>query len=375
MHLGLIALRRYQKRTACQYLEQAIKLKVNNKEIEQELKSIYEKEFMAFFKGKSEKEAGLQEIIDHQVGEIRELHSKISSLENLTKSLSDKADQARWEVSHKTRLLTKKTKAHIEAIQTEHEKQVAYMKMSNEAGEEEKELAQRDFVKLTTEIMEAKAELEGMSLSEATRSLEDIIGQHNWQTLSGQTRTYLATAEHTFKLLKEGEEDPDYSLVGMELCKALETELNKRLVEPFIGYMNGKTSEFLRINQTGESKGKPIYFTYLARVVDSVNYPQIDSLGLGQYHFVLKLALDGDYALSEYRDFLGEICGASEGIAGKAFLKNLGIVTQKYRNAIAHQSPMTKKQYEELRTHVFAGEKALLKMIASSSRRDNTAAS
>ena len=364
MHLGLIALRRYQKRTACQYLEQAIKLNINNRKIEQELKSIYEKEFVAFFKGKSEKEVKLQEIIDHQVGEIRELRSKISSLENLSESLSDRADQAKWDVNHQTRLLTKRMKEQAEAIQTEHEKQVASIKMSNEAREEEKELAQRDFVKFTTEIMEAKAELEGTSLNEAKKSLEDIMGQHNWQALSEHTRTYLATAEHTFNLLKESDGDPDYGLVGMELCKALETELNKRLVEPFIGYMNGKKSEFLRINQTGESKGKPTYFTYLARVVDSVNYPQIDSLSLGQYHFVLKLALDGDYALSEYADFLGEICDGAGGLIWKAFLGKLETVTQRYRNAIAHQSPMNKKEYEDLRALVFAGDEALLKMIA-----------
>ena len=364
MHLGLIALRRYQKRTACQYLEQAIKLNVNNKKIEQELKSVYEKEIIAFFKEKSEKEAKLQEIIAHQVSAIRKLRAKISSLENLSESLSDRADQARWNVSQQTRRLKKRMKERLGAIQTEHEKQVATIKTSNEAGEEEKELAQRDFVKLTTEIMEAKAELEGMSLSNAAIFLEDIMGRCNWQALSEQTRTYLATAEHTFNLLKEGNEDPDYGLVGMELCKALETELNKRLIEPFIGYMNGKKSEFLRINQTGESKGKPTYFTYLARVVDSVNYPRIDSLSLGQCHFVLKLALDGDYALREYANFLDETCGASGGIVGKVFLGKLETVTQRYRNAIAHQSPMTKKQYEDLRSLVFAGDEALLKMIA-----------
>ena len=152
MHLGLIALRRYKIRTAYQYLEKAIKLNVNNRKIEQELKSIYEKEFMAFFKGRFEKEAKLQEIIDHQGGEIRELRSKISSLENLSESLSDRADQARWEVSHQTRLLTKKMKEQIEAIQTVHEKQAASIKMSNEAREDEKELAQRDFVKLTKPV-------------------------------------------------------------------------------------------------------------------------------------------------------------------------------------------------------------------------------
>ncbi len=91
----------------------------------------------------------------------------------------------------------------------------------------------------------------------------------------------------------------------------------------------------------------------------------MDSLSLGQYHFVLKLALDGDYALSEYANFLGEICGASGGIVGKAFLGKLETVTQRYRNAIAHQSPMNKKECEHLRDLIFAGEGALLIVVAA----------
>jgi len=86
----------------------------------------------------------------------------------------------------------------------------------------------------------------------------------------------------------------------------------------------------------------------------------MDSLSLGQYHFVLRLALDGDYALSEYADFLGEICGATGAIVGKAFLGKLETVTQRYRNAIAHQSPMNKEEYEHLRKLIFAGDEALL---------------
>ena len=191
------------------------------------------------------------------------------------------------------------------------------------------------------------------------------MGEENWSALSEQTQTYIATAEHTFNLLKEDGENPDYSLVGMELCKALETELNKRLVEPFIGYLNGKKTEFLRVNQTGENKGKPTYFTYLARVVDDINYPQMDSLTLGQHLFVLKLAFERDYAMHDYTKFLSEKFNGSGGIFGKSFLEKLEIVTQRYRNAIAHQSPMDREEYESLRAFVFNENEALLKVIAN----------
>jgi len=82
MYLGLIALRRYQKRKACQLLEQAVRLNANSKsKIEQKLTSLYEKEFIAFFNKTSEKEIRLPEIIDHQLNQIRQLRSKNANLD------------------------------------------------------------------------------------------------------------------------------------------------------------------------------------------------------------------------------------------------------------------------------------------------------
>ncbi len=359
MYLGLIALRRYQKRRACRYLESAAQLNAGNKnKIEQELKSIYEKEFSSFFNKRSEKDIRQQQIIDHQQNQIKTLHMQNANLEKRVESLSSKADQARWETGHEKRLFDREMKAHISMIRQEYECQIAVLK--EEAKEEAKELADRNFVRLTTEIMESKAELEGQSLEAAAQIVEAIVGRHSWHEFSEQTRSYLATAEQVYTMLTEQEEDSDYSLVGMELCKALETELNERLVEPFKVYLNGKKSEFLSINKTGETKGRPSYFTYLAKVLDRRNYPEVNSLTLGQYHFVLKLTLEGNYALSEYSNFLNEICGASGTIIGKTFLEKLATVTHKYRNTIAHQSPMNKKQYEHLRELMFTGDEALL---------------
>jgi hypothetical protein len=313
---------------------------------------------MSFFKKNSEKEIRHQEIIDHQLDQIRLLYSKNANLEKKVESLSVKVDQAKWETGHKTKLLDKEMRHHISTMRQDYEKQIAILKQ--EAKEEAKELAERDLVRLTTEIMESKASLEVQSLTMAARAVEDIMGNRPWQALSEQTRSYVATAEQVYSVLTDQEENPDYSLVGMELCKALETEINRTLVEPFVVYLNGNKSEFLNISQTGENKERPSYFTYLAMVVDRVNYPEVKSLTLGQYHFVLKRTLEGDYALKGYTDFLDEICATSEAIIGKTFLKKLETVTQRYRNAIAHQSPMDKKQYDHLREIIFTGEEALL---------------
>lgn len=361
LYLGLIALRRYQKRRGCRLLENALHLKGDNKKIERELKSIYEKEFMAFFSKKSQREVRQEETIDRQREEIRGLRSRISSLETFTERLSHRAGQAKWETGHKARSLSKDMADRISAIRKEHETEIAAIRESKESLEEAKELAQRDFMRLTTEIVEAKAELEGRSLDDASKRVKDIMGSQPWNTLLEQTRTYLATAEHTFGLLIKNEDDPDYSLVGMELCKALETEINRSLVKPFPEYLNGDEEEFLIINRIGETKGKPLYFTYLARVVDRQNFPEITTLTLGQFHFILKRALEEDYALREYGDFLNQVKSSSKVIIGKSFLTKLETVAKRYRNTIAHESPMNKKQCNHLRKLIFAGNDALLK--------------
>lgn len=361
MYLGLIALMRYQKRKGCCLLEQAVRLGVNDSKIERKLKSIYEEEFMDFFKARNEKEIKQQKIIASQKEQIRELHTKVATLERLTQSLNERVDQAKWEVNKNAKLMNKEMRNRLAANRRVYEDQIADLKQAKESREEAKELAERDFVRLTTEAMEARAALEVRSLTESAKVVEDIMGACLWQALSEQTRIYMATAEQVHNVLSEQEEKPDYSLVGMELCKALETELNRMLVDPFVKNLNGNQAAFLKINQTGESKGKPIYFTYLARVVDQENHPKVTSLTLGQYHFILKRTLDGDYALKEYSYFLAKACSASEVIIDREFLKKLKIVTQTYRNTIAHRASMNKKQFDHLRKLIFAGKEALLK--------------
>jgi len=66
MYMGLIALRRHQKRESCRLLEQAVRVGGDDGRIERELKSIYEKEFTAFFHRKNENDIRQQKMIDQQ---------------------------------------------------------------------------------------------------------------------------------------------------------------------------------------------------------------------------------------------------------------------------------------------------------------------
>ncbi len=359
IYLGLIALRRHQKKRACFLLEQALK-KGGGKKIECELKTLYEKEFSAFFDKKSEKEKELQNIIDPLQDEIRTIKAEVAALKKINVSVIKKSRNTRLEAGRAIKLTEDHMTDRIKKIRQDYEKQIAGLEQAMEAEEEEKEIARKKFSNLTLEIMEAKAANEKQSFEQSAKAVEDIMGKCIWQKLSGQTISCLATAEYAFSMLDKNSEDTDFSLVGMELCKALEIEINKVLVRPFVENLNGCSEEFLRVNQTGELKGRPIYFTYLAKVVDDTHYPEVTSLTLGQYLFILKKTLEGEYAMDEYGNFLDHLTDPTGFVLGRNFMQKLKTVTNEYRNSIVHHSHMNIDQCEHLRELIFSGKKSLL---------------
>ncbi|MCP4673184.1 MAG: hypothetical protein GY857_17975, partial [Desulfobacula sp.] len=321
-YLGQIALRKNQKTKAWHFLEKAIQLNAKNSgRIKRELKLLYEQEFVKFFGKQSEKEVKQQEIIDNQLDKIRILQSQNENLQKKLVTANGKVGQIKWETGHQTKLLGKKLEDDISLVHQKYEEQISQLKQ--EAEDESKEMAERKFIKLTTEIMEAKSSIQKQSFVGSAQVVKDIMGSNSWQILPEQVQIYLTTAEQIYTVLKNQKDDPDYSLVGMELCKALETMLNQTLVDPFVKYIQNNQTEFLRVSQTAEKNKKPVYFTYLSRVVDQVNYPYVTSLTLGQYHFVLTRTLEGDYALREYTAFLDKICADSGNIIGNKFLNQL----------------------------------------------------
>ena len=132
--------------------------------------------------------------------------------------------------------------------------------------------------------------------------------------------------------------------------------------------------KFLRVNRTGNFKGKPTYFTYLAKVVDNTNCPEITSLTLGQYPFVLKKTLEGEYALDEYGDFLDQFTATTGICVWRIFLQKLKVVTNEYRNSIVHHTHMNIDQCEHLRCLVFKEKNSLLpacsKIIAITEKKN-----
>ncbi|MCP4763152.1 MAG: tetratricopeptide repeat protein, partial [archaeon] len=358
-YLGQIALRKNQKTRAWYFLEKAIKLNGKNSgRIKRELKSLYNKEFTIFFEEQLQNNLEKQKIIDEQLFTIKALRRQKIDLQKQIDSLHDKVGQIKWKTGHQVKQIGKEKEQDISLIHQKYENQIITLKQ--EAENTAKEMAEQKFLRLTTEIMESKSDLEEQSLKAAVQNIKKIVGDQIWKMLSKNVQKYLATAEQVYTLLKKQKESSDYSLVGMELCKALETILNHTLVDPFVKYLNNSQAEFLKMNQIIRKNKKPLYHTYLAKVVDQISYPEIISLTLGQYHYILDKTLEGDYALHKYADFLDKIHADSGIIIGKKFLDNLTIVTKQYRNTITHKSPMDQKQCDHLRQLIFTGKNSLL---------------
>jgi len=360
--LGMISLRNRKSKKAFFLLEQAWK-RSGAKRIERELKSIYGKELAAFFEKKSNKEKELQKAKERLHNEVTTLKSEINTIKNKNTAIIKKVHSTKAEASRIMKKSECDMAEQLDKMRQDHEKQIADLERAMEDIEEKNVTAKRNFTSLTLEVMEAKALNDKFSFEQTAKHLRNNIGITLWQSLSEQTQYCLTTAEHAFSLLDKNSVHADFSLVGMELCKALETEINKVLVEPFANSLNGYREEFLRVNQTGRKNGMPTYFTYLAKVVDDKHYPGMKSLTLGQYLFVLKKTLEGDYALDEYGNFLDTISETKGVKEWRNFLQKLRIVTNEYRNSIVHNTHMTHLQYEQLRNLIFNRRDSLLKQF------------
>ncbi len=178
--------------------------------------------------------------------------------------------------------------------------------------------------------------------------------------MSRQTKYYLATAEQTLFIFSQSNDVKDFSVIGLEYCKALELELNKKFVLPFVDYIQEKKVSFLNGDKTGTRNNKPKYHSYLSMVVDDVNYPEIKFLTLGQIPFLINKCLTNEYSLLEYKRFIEQRLDSCPAGTLELISHKLGTVVKKYRNAIAHGASINKVECEHLRDLIFAGDNALL---------------
>ncbi len=364
IYLGLISLNKNRKRKACKHFEKAYELGAETN-LKPKLKKIYHQEFIKFFNQEYAMAAESKEKNDELMSINVKLREKIKNLESRNSGVLKKFKETKSIIGNKFKKDKILLRSEIEENRKKFQSQIDNLEQAMEEEISKREAAQKHNVELSLEILESKAQSELHSLKVASENAEKQIGSRSWLSLSTPTQSYISTAEHAFNLLDKFNKNTDFSLVGMELCKALETEINYRLVQPFIDFLGPKIKDFLDINKINEINEQPIYYTMLAKVVDQINYPEVKTLTLGQYLFVLKKTFENEMALDEYGLFLDHMQKTFEIYIERNFLKNLKVVTQDYRNAIVHHTHMSYHECMKMRKIIFAGRESLLATISN----------
>ncbi|MBT4527901.1 MAG: hypothetical protein HOC24_15255 [Deltaproteobacteria bacterium] len=363
MHLGFIALRKHQKQKAGRLLEHALQLGVDDKRIKKELKFIYEREFIQFFMLQKEEDKKKQGVIDCQLQQIKTHQAEIHLLKTNITILKSHSRQTRSNARQAVKIKSQKMDNRISDFKKNYEAKIIDIEKEKKELLEGPEQGPVIFVNLTNELFESEIRTANLSYHQVAEGLKNGLELDYWKSFSKQTKVYLVTAEQTFLTFLKSEEIKDFSLIGLEYCKALELEINKRFITPFVDYIKEDKEEFLKICKTGEKKNKPKYFGYLPMIVDEEHYPKMTSLTLGQFDFLLKRCLKNEYAFRKYKSFLDEKYPLNGFSFIQVFQEKLSIVVGKYRNAIAHQSSMNKKQCEHIRELIFLGKNSLLKTL------------
>jgi len=366
MHLGFIALRRFQKRRGYRFLEHALRLNVTDLKIKKELKTLYEREFVKFFNTQKEKEIKQQGFIDSQLEEIKNLQMKQHLLETNIAILKTKTKQTRSKATQNIKIKAQEMDSQLAGFKQEYYEKMVEIDKEKITLAENMDNEAVIYVNLTDELFESELKTEQLTYYQTAENAKSTFELKLWQSLCRQTKYYLVTAEQAFSIFSKSDEIKDFSLIGLEYCKALELEINRRFITPFIDYIKEDREDFLKICQIGVKKNKPKYYGYLPVVVDENNYPRVNSLTLGQFYFSLEQSLKHDYLLQDYRQFIDGLFSYNSKQTTELLLEKLGIVVKRYRNAIAHQSSMNKKECEHVRELIFSESDSLLKICSMS---------
>lgn len=365
MYLGLIALRRYQKKKAYRLLEHALEFQVDDRRLKKNLKTLYEKEFVRFFNAQRDKEQKKQEALDSQQEQIKKLLAEIHLHKTNIAILKSRTKHTVSHVKQNIRLKSKELDNRISVVKKNYQEIIVEIEKEKAELKRENEVDPVIFVNLSDELFESELKIEQLSFQQTVENIKNTVELDLWQSLSRQTKFYVVTAEHTFSIFSKSDGIKDFSMIGLEYCKALELEINKKFTAPFGEYVIDRKEQFLKNDQTGERNNKPTYSSYLSMVVDEKNYPSINSLTLGQFHFALKQSLKNSYNLQEFREFIDGLF--SDNLKGTPFLfsEKLGVVVKRYRNVIAHLSSMNRVECDHLRELIFFGNDSLLRICST----------
>jgi membrane protein YqaA with SNARE-associated domain len=163
------------------------------------------------------------------------------------------------------------------------------------------------------------------------------IGKIHWEKLENKSKLFLTTAEVLREFLEVFNNELDYSPPTLNYCKAVENELNQKLLFPFKEFFQSKK---LRLkNSDYESK-----LSFILTKDDM-------KLTLGEHVYILRRILNTNQLTnieSEYKRF---IMISSPSSLGRLNQK-INIITKYYRNPSGHTEVMDQKQCLECRNYI-----------------------
>lgn len=296
----------------------------------------------------------IEKILSKQRKRAREkveaLYSEIAQLKEEKKRLKAKVAS----LSSKSENMTKK----IKEIKYRYKKQLK--EISRLRNREEKEIKLEEFdseaIDTAHNLIEAEISDRKIELIEIKKELSKKIGMPYWEMLTKEAQYFLMTAEYLYSLSKE--EKIDFSLISVELSKAIEMELNDKLIVPFIEYLkrNQKTEEFLSQNIKKTIGGRPVYYTRLAQLVDDRNFPKVKNLSLGQIGALLDNSIKEFRGTESFVKFIKTYLSTPDYFLEPSnLLRILEVISTKYRNPFAHVDSLDINSLEAFRLELFGG--------------------
>jgi tetratricopeptide (TPR) repeat protein len=246
----------------------------------------------------------------------------------------------------------------LKGIKHRYKKQMKEILLLKNKEEKEKRLEEANLkvIECAHQVVKEQVKAEKEDLKKVELKLKNKIGIKEWNTLTKDSRHFFVTAEFLYSLGKQKE--IDFGLISVELSKAIEVELNDKLINQFCRYLktNGKEEQFMKENLKKTCNGKPKYYTNLAYLVDNKNYPDIKNLSLGQIKNLLEDAIKGYIGTSTFRVFIESHLSIPEYFLSKRrFPKVLEIISTKYRNPFAHSKSLDINAFELFHSELFQG--------------------
>jgi hypothetical protein len=175
-------------------------------------------------------------------------------------------------------------------------------------------------------------------------NVETEIGSINWRKLEEKSKLFITTAEVLREFLQVFNDNLDYSPPTLNYCKAVENELNEKLLFPFKKYYESKQIK-LR-NSDYESK---LFF-----VITNDDL----KLTLGEHVFILRRIVNNKQLTNielEYKRFIMISNPSSLGRLNQ----RINIITKYYRNPSGHTEVMDQKKCLECRNYILTQDGVL----------------